>query len=150
MKKYYLAYGSNLNLLNMKERCKNSKPIGMLKLNGYRLAYKGSMDEYAYLTIEKNEESYVPVGIFTVSRKDEANLDIYEGYPDLYYKEYIPIKINGIIHKALIYIMKPKFNYHVPSDEYIQTCIEGYDDFGFDKTLLEEALEVSKVNGKSK
>lgn len=150
MKKYYLAYGSNLNLLHMKKRCRDSKPVGTLNLNGYRLAYKGSEDEYAYLTVEKSEDNYVPLGVFKVSKKDEAKLDIYEGYPDLYYKAYVPIKIDGVVHKALIYIMKPEFNYHVPSEEYIQTCIDGYDDFGFDKNLLEEAFEISKGNGKSK
>ena len=32
MKKYYLAYGSNLNMMQMKIRCNNAIPIGTTKL----------------------------------------------------------------------------------------------------------------------
>jgi len=53
VKKYYLAYGSNLNLTQMKHRCPKAKPIGTINLNGYRLVYKGSAEGYSYLTIEK-------------------------------------------------------------------------------------------------
>ena len=37
-KKYYLAYGSNLNLSQMAYRCPNAKPIGTINLD-YRSLY---------------------------------------------------------------------------------------------------------------
>ena len=63
---------------------------------------------------------------------DIFSLDSYEGYPTLYSKIYIPVKINNKKKKALIYIMNDDFDYHIPSIEYIKTCMEGYKDFGFD------------------
>lgn len=144
MEKLYLAYGSNLNLEKMKIRCNKATPIGTIILNNYRLAYKGSEDDYAYLTIEKSKDSSVPLGIFTISKGDEKKLDYYEGYPKLYYKDFLPIKINGKIKEALIYIMNDEYNYHIPSDSYIKTCEKGYDDFGFNKEILREALEYTK------
>jgi len=36
--------------------------------------------------------------------------------------------------------MNEEFDYNVPSDEYIDICMEGYDDFNFDKNILEKAL----------
>lgn len=36
--------------------------------------------------------------------------------------------------------MNQYFDYHLPSEEYITTCMDGYEDFGFDKTILEKAL----------
>ena len=144
MKKFYLAYGSNLNLEKMKIRCNKATPIGTIILNNYRLAYKGSEDDYAYLTIEKCENSTVPLGIFAITSRDEKALDKYEGYPGFYYKEYIPIQVNGKIKEAMIYIMNDEYDYHLPSDSYIKTCEKGYDDFGFNKEILREALEYTK------
>lgn len=139
-KKYYLAYGSNLNLNQVKERCINIKPIGSIVLKDYRLVYKGSADNFAYLTLEKSNGDSVPLGLFELSSTDIYFLDIYEGYPTLYSKHYIPIEIENKKIKALIYIMNKGFDYHIPSSDYIETCIQGYDDFGFDKSILEQAL----------
>ena len=141
MKKYYLAYGSNLNLNQMKYRCPSAKPIGTFNLEGYRLVYKGSENGYAYLTIEPDEKSFVPLGIFKLSLTDINYLDFYEGYPSFYSKIDIPIKVKGKNRNALIYIMNEGFDYHVPSKEYIETCMEGYKDFNFDMSILEKALK---------
>ena len=139
MKEYYLAYGSNLNLEEMKYRCRSAKPIGKLILNGYRLVYKGDSDNYAYLTLEKDLNSFVPLGLYELSIFDIKSLDLYEGYPELYSKIYLPININNKKQKALIYIMNDEFDYHLPSIEYINTCIKGYHDFGFDINILKKA-----------
>ena len=144
MKRFYLAYGSNLNLRDMSYRCKNAIPIGSTVLTNYRLVYKGSADGYAYLTIEPSKDSLVPVGIFNISFFDELRLNKYEGYPELYYKEHFPINIESKEAKALIYIMKDNFDYHLPNDKYIDTCMMGYDYFGFDKKVLEDAFDYTK------
>ena len=49
-KRYYLAYGSNLNKAQMQKRCPGAKPIGKGLLEGYELFFKGSKTGY-YLTI---------------------------------------------------------------------------------------------------
>ena len=140
-KKYYLAYGSNLNINEMKNRCIFSKPIGSVILKDYRLVYKGSGNKYSYLTIEKSEGYYVPLGVYEISIFDIKSLDEYEGYPELYSKSYISININNKEVNALIYIMNEEFDYCLPSKDYIKICKEGYNDFGFDKTILDKALE---------
>lgn len=145
-KKYYLAYGSNLNLKQMSCRCPNARPIGTINLNDYRLVYKGRSDDYAYLTIEKCEGAIVPLGLFEVSYLDILSLDSYEGYPTFYSKCYIPIKIGNKTKKALIYVMNKNFDYHLPRLEYIETCLGGYRHFGFDITILSKALKDSIDN----
>ena len=144
MSRFYLAYGSNLNLRDMSYRCKKAIPIGSTVLTNYRLVYKGPADGYAYLTIEPSKDSLVPVGIFNISFFDELRLNKYEGYPELYYKEHFPINIESKEAKALIYIMKDNFDYHLPNDQYIDTCMMGYDYFGFDKKVLEDAFDYTK------
>lgn len=148
-KNYYLAYGSNLNLNQISRRCYDVKPIGSIELNDYRLVYKGRSDNFAYLTIEPYQGSIVPIGVFEVSSRDVNCLDEYEGYPTFYSKCYIPIKIGKKVKNALIYVMNDQFDYNIPSVRYINTCIEGYNDFGFDTTILDKALE-DTINSKSK
>ncbi len=42
MKKYYLAYGSNLNVQQMKYRCPDAKTVGTAWIHGNQLMLKGS------------------------------------------------------------------------------------------------------------
>lgn len=146
MKKYYLAYGSNLNINDMNNRIKNVKVVGTTILENYRLVYKGSSDNYSYLTIEYQEGKIVPLGIYEISFFDELKLDRYEGYPSLYHKEYLDIQIDGKKSKGLIYVMNDGFSYHIPLSSYIDTCKKGYQDFNFCPEVLDEALEYTKLN----
>lgn len=140
LKKYYLAYGSNLNLEQMAFRCPNARTMGTMNLKDYRLVYKGAENGHSYLTIEPCKDSNVPLGIYEVSSLDIFSLDKYESYPTFYSKYFIPIKMGDKNERALIYIMNEGFDYHIPSLEYIATCKKGYEDFGFDNTILEKAL----------
>lgn len=104
------------------------------------------MNDFSYLTVEKCEGKSVPLAIFTVSPKDIPLLDRYESYPELYSKKYITVKIGDKPKKALIYIMNQQFTYHLPSERYIENCMTGYEDFWFDKKILEQALLDTKEN----
>lgn len=140
--KYYLAYGSNLNKRQMQMRCPGALPVGHFMMKGYRLVFKGSKTG-SYLTIEKDENSSVPIGVWEVTKGHEAALDRYEGYPTFYYK------MEGYLakmpkNKAFIYIMHEDRPYGIPSNSYLEVCQEGYKDFGFDESYLFKALEDSK------
>ena len=62
---YYIAYGSNLNLRQMKMRCPTAKVMGTAVIKDYELLFKGSLTG-AYLTIEPKEGSEVPVAVWTL------------------------------------------------------------------------------------
>ena len=145
--KYYLAYGSTLNLDQMQYRCPKATPIGTAVINGYELLFKGSKTG-SYLTIEKNENEYVPVGVWEVNEMDERRLDIYEGYPNFYYKKDIEVLLkdwDGNRRKinAFVYIMHEDRPLGEPSLYYVRTCAEGYRSFGFKLGHLRKALEKS-------
>ena len=102
-KRKYIAYGSNLNVQQMKWRCPNAEIMGTGELKDWRLLFKGSKTG-AYLTIEKCKGYSVPFAVWEVDASDEAALDRYEGFPSFYYKqelsfEYKGIK-TGIVHSA--------------------------------------------------
>ena len=81
----YFAYGSNLNLFQMKRRCKDSVFLKKYELKGYRLNFRS---KYRAADIEKSKNSLVPGALFEISKSDEKKLDVYEDYPILYKKYY--------------------------------------------------------------
>lgn len=130
---YYLAYGSNLCVKDMKKRCERAEKIGGMMLKDYELEFR------TYLTVKKSIGKEVPIGIWKVSRSDIENLDMYEAYPILYRKEYFPVQINGRKEDALIYIMNNNAKEIKAPDEddrCYQACVQGYKDFGFDIKYL--------------
>lgn len=143
-KRYYIAYGSNLNVRQMRMRCPSARIIGTSVLKDYELLFKGSKTG-SYLTIEKCETGTVPIVIWEVTAQDEKALDRYEGYPNFYYKRGLKVKYKGIRtgkHRtvtAFVYIMHEDRPIGIPSIPYMQTCIQGYDDFGFDRLVLIDA-----------
>lgn len=143
MKKYYIAYGSNLNIEQMGFRCPDSRIAGVSMLEGWQLLFKGSKTG-SYLTIERKEGSCVPVAVWEVSESDEKSLDRYEGCPNFYYKRHVLINIGGELRDAFVYIMHEDRKLGVQSNYYVETCLEGYKDFCFDRKYIDEALEISK------
>ncbi|MFA7010909.1 MAG: gamma-glutamylcyclotransferase family protein, partial [Bacilli bacterium] len=145
MSKYYIAYGSNLNINQMKRRCPTARVIGTGFIEDYELLFKGSKTG-GYLTIEKAEGKSLPVAIWKVTELDEQALDRYEGYPTFYYKADVEIDIKGIKtgkeyrKKAFVYIMHEDRDVGMPSKYYVMTCLEGYKTFGFSPKYLEDAL----------
>ncbi len=143
-KRYYIAYGSNLNIRQMRMRCPSARIIGTSELKGYELLFKGSKTG-AYLTVEKKDGSSVPVGVWEVTAEDEKALDRYEGFPTFYYKKELTLPITGIRtgkirqRRTFMYIMHEERPIGIPSVFYVQTCLEGYDNFGFDRQQLIEA-----------
>lgn len=81
---------------------------------------------------------------------DELALDRYEGYPSFYYKKELQIAVKHIktgkttIENAFVYIMHEDRELGLPTLYYVETCSEGYETFGFDTKLLEDAIRKSE------
>ena len=148
-KRYYVAYGSNLNIGQMQRRCPDARIIGTAEMKDRRLLFRGSKTG-SYLTVEKANGFSVPVAVWAVSKADEASLDRYEGYPAFYYKEELKLPIKGIRtgrvrnRRVFVYIMHEDRPIGIPSAMYMRVCAEGYRDFGFDLDILADAYERSK------
>ena len=147
-KRYYIAYGSNLNIDQMSYRCPGARVVGTSKIPDFQLLFKGSKSG-AYLTIEPKKGAKVPVAVWEVTADDELSLDRYEGYPNFYYKAEVEIPVICISDrrvrklKAFIYIMHEEREIGVPSQRYVDICLDGYEAFGFDENYLYEALNIS-------
>ena len=145
-KRYYIAYGSNLNVPQMRMRCPGATILGTATLKGWELLFKGSKTG-SYLTIEECDGGCVPVVIWEVTESDEAALDRYEGFPSCYFKKDIRLQYKGICSgrrrtvTAFVYIMHEDRPIGIPSNLYMRVCLEGYDTFFFDRNVLLAAYD---------
>ena len=91
-KTFYLAYGSNLNLEQMAHRCPTAKPIGTTVLKDYQLLFRGEHGG-SVATVEPFKGKNVPCLLWEITPADEAALDRYEGFPFLYRKEKVKVRL---------------------------------------------------------
>ena len=149
MKRYYIAYGSNLNVRQMKMRCPKARVVGTAEIRNFELLFKGSKTG-SYLTVEPKDGGIVPVAVWETTEVDELALDRYEGFPIFYYKAEMTLPVKELKdgktrnRKCYIYIMHEDRPVGVPSSYYVQTCIEGYRNFGFDTDILKQAVQNSR------
>lgn len=139
----YLAYGSNLNIWQMAERCPTAKMLGTAELKGYELLFRGKPHR-AVATIEPKEGASVPVLLWKLRPTDEISLDRFEGVPNTYAKRMVEVAYGKESIKAMTYVMTLGFHAGLPSAEYLSRIAAGYDRAGFDFGVLTAALERSK------
>ena len=139
----YFAYGSNLNHFQMKKRCSGCVYIKKYILKGYKLCFshKTKRTIYGHANIFKDKNSNVSGALWQISKKDEKELDWYEGVDyDYYQKEYF--RING--KKVLFYIQKIYY-LKKPNSTYLHTIIDGYNDCLLDINRLKKIISSYKV-----
>ena len=129
---FYFAYGSNLNHLQMKRRCKDSIFIKKINLKDFRLTFRNM-----YADIECKKNSIVQGALFEISKIDEKKLDVYEDYPIIYKKYYFTY----YGQKIMTYTMAKKTLFTFPSQRYLNIIKRGYKDCKLDKNYLKKALK---------
>lgn len=138
----YWAYGSNLNVEQMRERCPDAKVFGPLNVPNAVLRFRGVAD-VTYL-----KGATCPGGLWEVSERDVAALDRYEGIDHktpakgLYSKKHLVAEVDGEKRKILYYQMN-EVGIMPPSQWYLDVIAKGYRDFGLDLARLERALKHS-------
>lgn len=139
-KKYYIAYGSNLAVEQMKFRTPDARIVGTAILYGWQLLFK------THATIVPNEKKNTPVLVWEISEKDEHNLDRYEGYPHYYFKKDVEVEVfpteggEPVKLTAMVYIMQEGRPLCEPYPSYYKTLKQGYEAFHFPMHILEQAL----------
>ena len=129
----YFAYGSNLNHLQMKKRCKDSIFLKKINLGNFKLTFRS---KFRAADIERKKKSIVPGALFEISKSDERKLDIYEDYPILYKKYYFTFYRK----KIMTYTMTKKTIFSYPTERYLDIVKKGYKDCKLDKKYLKVAL----------
>jgi len=131
---FYFAYGSNLNHLQMKRRCKDSVFLKKINLSNFKLTFRS---KYRAADIESKKNSIVPGALFEISKSDEKKLDVYEDYPVLYKKYYFTYYDK----KVMTYTMTKKTLFAYPTERYLNVIKRGYKDCNLDNHILKKALK---------
>ena len=143
--RYYVAYGSNLSIEQMKVRTPDAVIVGTGMLEGWRLLFR------QYATIKKCRGYSVPVLVWKISEQDERSLDRYEGFPKFYRKKDLTLRVKSLAGEdlgemtAMVYIMTKKAvnlrgENPMPGKYYYSVLKAGYETFGFNGKILGEAV----------
>jgi hypothetical protein len=139
-RRLYIAYGSNLNLEQMARRCPTATVVGAAVMRNWRLVFNG------VATIERFKGGEVSVLVWELQPDDEAALDVYEGWPRMYRKEMVRVRLDGKQVYAMVYIMNHG-RQSPPNRSYYNIIREGYVSAGFDVSILREAVQRSRERG---
>ena len=144
----YGAYGSNLHVKQMSFRCPRAQRIGTVMLDDYRLTFRGVAD------IEPWKGSAVPIALWRITEKCEQALDRYEGFPRFYDKHFVELRNQRLmrtyellsispIPKIMLYRMVDDETVYPPVAPYLESIIQGYEDFELPKQYLKDAVSLS-------
>lgn len=112
----YFAYGSNLWLGQMRDRCPDHRIVGHGILSGYRWI----ISSRGYANIVEATQDEVHGVVYEISESDEENLDKAEGVASgSYRKEWLKVVVNGVATSCLVY-RDPTQSEGSPRDEYIR------------------------------
>ena len=128
---YYFAYASNLNQKQMRERCRDSKPLFVATLPNYKLVFLGWSREWhggtASIRLFRGEK--VLGAVYDVSEQCLRQLDKYESSYNrlkvtVFNEDNEPIEAITYIRGAQIQVEEAK-----PSAEYLAVIQQGYRDW---------------------
>lgn len=123
----YFAYGSNMNLKQMKIRCPDARFIRRAYLEGFKFVYDGfsQFRGGAVANIAKDRESTVWGALFEITELCLDALDKFEGYPYVYDRKVLIVKDDeGNEYQAWVYLREPREE-GKPSKHYFQIVLEG-------------------------
>ena len=131
----YFAYGSNLVLDQMAQRCPRSRTMGTAVLTGWRFRINAG----GWATIVPESGARVYGLLWDLPPEDEASLDLYEEMPSgLYAKQVLTVQpASGTAQDAMVYLAldpspgKPTPRYWDPILAAARSC-------GFPPDYLEE------------
>lgn len=112
----YFAYGSNMAVSQMHQRCPGCRRLGKASLPGY----KWIITTRGYANVVADEQATVEGILYELSRDDEEALDRFEGVATGCYDKAIKtISFGEGAVEALVYI-DPVADEGVPQDEYVE------------------------------
>lgn len=134
----YFAYGSNLHLERILARCPGAKPYSRATLRFWRLTYKANFSGNGVATIERNKvrRGAVYGALYTISDKELAILDRFEGTPTTYQRYKIMVETPLGNREAIVYIMNDHFKYCKPNPKYLNVIMKGYKQWGLPLSKL--------------
>lgn len=124
----YLAYGSNLDPVQMQERCPGARPAGVARLAGYRLCFprRSGKRGCGVASIVPAAGGEVWGALYDLTAQHLASLDLAEGYVpggeparNRYNRVLIGVDIAGTSTQAWTYLANAEPAPPLPSADYL-------------------------------
>jgi len=130
----YFAYGTLLDLETMKKTAPSARSLGVMRLDGYRLAFSRCADgKSSGCTLEAAPDA-VTYGVqYELSDHDMAKMDAGAVSGDLlwHHKPVTLIDANGNRVESVTYIVAGDAPVSHPTDDYVRPIIKGLKDLPF-------------------
>ena len=141
---YYFAYGSNLDLRQMRRRCPGSVALGRARLPGYRLAFTryATKRRGGVADVIAEEGAEVWGALYDIDEANLAALDEFEGAPRAYRRETIAvIDDEGAEREAFIYIANRTGTF-APGRDYLALIVRGAREHGLPEEYIRAIEQV--------
>lgn len=129
---YYFAYGSNMNMAQMKQRCSNPKVLGIARLPGYKVEFYGHSPIWdgARETLIPDSQAEVWGVLYELSISNWESLDSHQDARFNGMGEYFhyPVKVIDSEQKtveAILYKKNILNEAKSPSAEYLDFIVQG-------------------------
>lgn len=140
---HYFAYGSNMNLAQMKQRCSSPKVLGIARLPGYRVDFFGesAIWDGAQDTVISDPASEVWGVLYELTFSDCEQLDDYvdvrfDGTGPYFHYPVDVIDIEQRTINAMIYKKDKCGEVLPPSAEYLNFIIQGAKEQGLPEEYI--------------
>jgi gamma-glutamylcyclotransferase (GGCT)/AIG2-like uncharacterized protein YtfP len=131
----YFAYGSNMDLMQMSNRCELAATVGIARLASYRFI----INSHGVATVVPDPASAVEGLLWRITDADERSLDHYEGVRQgVYRKAFVELETpDGRKIKALIYIAVDRVP-GVPRPGYLEKIISAAEACGLPGAYVDQ------------
>lgn len=122
----YFSYGSNMDAVQMRERCPGARVLGPAKLAGASLFFTADLAgwEGGVASIRKEPNDEVWGVLWEITEGDLSSLDEYEGYPDAYDRIVVVVTDERGAHDAWAYVAVPTEEV-APTQLYLEGILRG-------------------------
>lgn len=118
----YFAYGSNMDVAAMAQRCPRSRPLGLARLMRHRFYLMGRT---GYASVRRDPGATVHGVLFDLALTDVPALDVYEDVAHgLYTKAQQPVVLGaGASRRALLYYGADESEGGTPPASYMEGVV---------------------------
>jgi len=131
----YFAYGSNMDLLQMGDRCPGAVTVSTAELPSYRFI----INTGGVATLVPDPTSTVQGLLWKISKKDERSLSRHEGVKHgIYKKAFVGVRLpNGTTTRALIYVAADSHPGKARPG-YLEKVVSGAEGCGLPKSYIDQ------------
>lgn len=130
----YFAYGSNLDVVSMQNRCPQARVLSPGCLKGFRLAFTWHSTGWGcgVADVVESEQDEVWGIVYSISTSDLDALDRYEGYPTCYGRSQTTIQTRDTtLDNVWVYTVCKKGDFVSPSRMYLDIMKSACTDYEF-------------------